>query len=66
MPSPQTNKNRTTSQSIRTNYQALSPHTQKAKSPSKQAIKRCATRRGIEWHMEQRRLKQELEEFDIS
>ncbi|WP_028767709.1 PA3496 family putative envelope integrity protein [Shewanella fidelis] len=66
MPSPQTNKNSSKNQSIRTNYQALSPHRQKAKSPSKQAIKRCATRRGIEWHMEQRQLKQELQEFDIA
>lgn len=66
MPNPQTNKNTSANQSIRTNYQALSPHKSKPKAPSKQATQRCATRRGIEWHMEQRQLKQELEQFDIT
>ncbi|GIU15920.1 PA3496 family putative envelope integrity protein [Shewanella sp. MBTL60-007] len=65
MPTAQTNKN-TTDHNIRSNYQTLSPHKPKPKAPSPQASKRCATRRGIEWHMEQRQLKQELEKFDIT
>jgi hypothetical protein len=35
----------------------------KPQPPSKVATKQCKTRRDIEWHMDQRRLKQELADF---
>jgi hypothetical protein len=35
----------------------------KPQPPSKVASKQCKTRRDIEWHMDQRRLKQELADF---
>ena len=38
----------------------------KAKPPSEKATKDCKTRRDIEWHMDQRRLKQELADFGIT
>ena len=38
----------------------------KPRPPTEKATKDCKTRRDIEWHMEQRRLKQELADFGIT
>ena len=38
----------------------------KPKPPTERAVKNCKIRRGIEWHMEQRRLKKELADFGVT
>ncbi len=56
-----------TNAAVTPNANTINPKARaKPKPPSQKAIKDCQIRRDIEWHMEQRRLKKEFADLEIT